>query len=71
VPARKAERFRKYILVFILTSINFMPYSFPKFGDQPGNWFTVLIVIGLPFYIFFRLAKNDLPYLRDVGPRIL
>jgi len=47
-----------------------MPYSFPSFGAQSGKWFTVFIVIGLPFYVFFRLVKNDLPHLKDVGPKI-
>lgn len=45
-----------------------MPYSFPSFGDQSHKWFTILIIISLPLYIFIRLAKKDLPYLRDVGP---
>lgn len=36
-----------------------MPYSMPFLG-QKNKWFTVLILIGLPFYVFYKFIKKDL-----------
>ena len=40
-----------------------MPY-----GEQKSKWFSWLLFISLPFYLIYRLIKNDLPDLKDVGP---
>jgi hypothetical protein len=39
------------------------------FAGQEHKWFTILLFIGLPFYVLFRLIKGDLPDLKDVGPK--
>jgi len=39
------------------------------FAEQKGKWFTILIFIGLPFYVFFRLLKGDLPDLKNVSQK--
>jgi len=45
-----------------------MPYTMP-FAEQENKWFTVLIILGLPFYVLFRLIKGELPNLKDIGPK--
>jgi hypothetical protein len=39
-----------------------------SFGEQSHKWFSILIFIGLPFFIFYKIVKNDLPPLSEVGP---
>jgi|GEM_PF-2021209 len=45
-----------------------MPYTDP-FSEQKNQWFSILIFIGLPFFILWRLFKNELPDLRETRPR--
>jgi len=40
------------------------------FGGQDHKWFSVLIFIGLPFVIFYRIIKKDLPSLKEINSRI-
>ncbi|MBU1102146.1 hypothetical protein KJ853_00625 [Patescibacteria group bacterium] len=44
-----------------------MPYSMP-FGGQDDKWFSILIIISLPLYLFYKIVKNDLPPLSQAGP---
>ncbi|KKS26237.1 MAG: hypothetical protein UU87_C0003G0157 [Parcubacteria group bacterium GW2011_GWA2_42_11] len=35
------------------------------FKDQKHKWFSILIFIALPFIVFYRLIKGELPRLRN------
>jgi hypothetical protein len=41
-----------------------MPYTDP-YGEQKNKWFTILIFIGLPFIVFYKILKNDLPAIGE------
>jgi len=43
-----------------------MPHTMP-FAGQENKWFTILIIISLPFYVLFRLLKGDLPDIKDIN----
>lgn len=45
-----------------------MPHTMP-FASQEDKWFTILIIIGLPFYVLFRLIKGNLPFVKDIGSK--
>jgi len=38
------------------------------FESQSNKWFSILIFIGLPFLVLWRLYKDDLPNLRATRP---
>ena len=35
------------------------------FGEQKNKWFIILLFIGLPFIVFYRILKNDLPAIGE------
>jgi len=45
-----------------------MPHSMP-FGEQENKWFTFVLIIILPFYVLFKILKNDLPGLDKARPK--
>jgi hypothetical protein len=45
-----------------------MPHSVP-FGEQEDKWFSILIFIGLPFFIIYKVFKKELPHLSEIGPK--
>lgn len=45
-----------------------MPHSQP-FKYQPHKWFSVLLILMLPFYVFYKWITGDLPDLRNVGKK--
>ena len=45
-----------------------MPHTMP-FAGQENKWFTILLIISLPFYVIFRLIEGSLPDIKDVGPK--
>ncbi len=44
-----------------------MPHSM-AFSEQKNKWFSLMIFAGLPFIIFFKIIKKELPPLSEVGP---
>lgn len=47
-----------------------MPYAMPWSG-QPHKWFSIVIFIGLPFYVLYKSMTKSLPSLREVGPKYI
>jgi hypothetical protein len=45
-----------------------MPHTMP-YKEQEDRWFSILIFIALPFYVFFRFLKGKLPPLSQAGPK--
>jgi len=45
-----------------------MPYSMP-WGEQSDKWFSVILFVVLPFYVFYKIIKKDLPALKNVVPK--
>ena len=37
-----------------------MPHTMPL-AEQENKWFLVILVIALPFFVFFKILKKDLP----------
>ncbi len=39
------------------------------FGEQSNKWFSFLILLGLPFFITYKIIKKDLPPLSEIEPK--
>ncbi len=44
-----------------------MPHNM-AFGGQSNKWFSVLILVVLPFIVFFKAITGQLPNIKDIRP---